>query len=54
MRFDVPVVGPHTIEACAKAGVGGIAIEANMTLLLEKDKVAELCAKHGIGIHAVV
>lgn len=53
MRFDVPVVGPHTIEACAKAGVGGIAIEANMTLLLEKDKVAELCAKHGIGIHAV-
>lgn len=53
MRFDVPVIGPHTIETCAKAGIAGIAIEAGMTLLLEKDKVAELCAKHGVGIHAV-
>lgn len=53
MRFDVPVIGPHTVETCAKAGVGGIAIEAGMTLLLEKDKVAELCHKHGIGIHAI-
>lgn len=52
-RFDVPVVGPQTIETCAAAGVGGIAIEAGKTLLLEKDRVAELCAKHGIGIHAV-
>jgi DUF1009 family protein len=33
--------------------VGGIAIEAGKTLLLEKERVAELCAKHGIGIHAV-
>jgi DUF1009 family protein len=36
------------------AGVKGIAIEAGRTLLLEKDKVAELCAKHQIGIHAIV
>lgn len=53
MRFDVPVIGPHTVEHCAKAGVSGIAIEAKMTLLLEKEKVAELCGKHGVGIHAV-
>jgi DUF1009 family protein len=53
MRFDVPVIGPHTIETCAKAGVAGIAIEAGMTLLLEKEKVAVLCAKHGVGVHAV-
>ena len=52
-RFDVPVIGPQTIETCAAAGVGGIAIEAGKTLLLEKERVAELCAKHGIGIHAV-
>lgn len=52
-RFDVPVIGPQTIEACAAAGVGGIAIEAGRTLLLEKDRVAELCAKLGVGIHAV-
>lgn len=53
-RFDVPVIGPQTIEKCAAAGVSGITIEASKTLLLEKDKVAELCKQHQIGIHAVV
>ena len=52
-RFDVPVIGPQTIETCAAAGVASIAIEAGRTLLLEKQRVAELCVKHGIGIHAV-
>jgi DUF1009 family protein len=52
-RFDVPVIGPQTIETCAAAGVGGIAIEAGKTLLLEKARVTELCDKLGIGIHAV-
>ncbi len=53
LRFDVPVIGPQTVETCAAAGVGGIAIEAGMTMLLEKDKVAALCNQHGIGIHAL-
>ncbi len=53
MRFDVPVVGPQTIETCFAAGVSGIAIEAHKTLVLEKERVAELCDQHQIGIHAV-
>lgn len=53
MRFDVPVIGPQTIEVCAEAGVQSIAIEAGRTLLLEKDKVEALCKEHGIGVHAV-
>jgi DUF1009 family protein len=53
MRFDVPVVGPLTVETCAKSGVSGIAIEAGMTLLLEREEVARLCDQYGIGIHAV-
>jgi len=53
MRFDVPVIGPQTIEVCAEAGVHSIAIEAGKTLLLEKDKVEALCQQHGIGVHAV-
>ncbi len=52
-RFDVPVIGPLTIETCAAAGVSGIAIEAGKTLLLEKDRVVALCEQHHIGIHAV-
>jgi DUF1009 family protein len=53
MRFDVPVVGPQTIETCAAAGVRAITIEAGKTLLLEKDTVAELCDRHKIGIRAM-
>jgi len=53
MRFDVPVVGPQTIETCAAAGVCAITIEAGKTLLLEMDRVAELCARHKIGIRAM-
>ena len=52
-RFDVPVIGPQTIENCAQAGVAAIAIEAGKTLLLEKETVARLCEQHHIGIHAV-
>ena len=52
-RFDVPVIGPQTIETCAAAGVSAIAIEARKTLLLEKSAIKELCDKHQIGIHAV-
>ena len=53
-RFDVPVVGPQTITTCAAAGVSGITIEAGKTLLLEKIVVADLCAHHRIGVHALI
>lgn len=52
-RFDVPVIGSRTIETCAAAGVAGIAIEAGRTIVLEREEVARLCAKHGIGVHAI-
>lgn len=52
-RFDVPVVGPQTIETCAEAGVGAIAVEARRTLLIERDEVERLCVAKGIGLHAV-
>ena len=52
-RFDVPVIGPQTVESCAEAGILAIGIEAGKTLLLEKDKVLKLCARHKISIHAL-
>ena len=52
-RFDVPVVGPQTIETCAASGVRGIAIEANRTLLLDKEEIVRLCNEHGISLHAL-
>lgn len=52
-RFDVPVIGPLTIETCAEAGIIAIGIEAGKTLLLEKEKVTTLCNQHKICVHAL-
>ncbi|MFK7851924.1 MAG: LpxI family protein [Akkermansiaceae bacterium] len=52
-RFDVPVVGPQTVESCAEAGVIAIGIEAGKTLLLEKEEITRLCTRHKICIHAI-
>ena len=53
LRFDVPVVGPHTIESCQEAGVSAVVIEAHKTLVLGREEVQRLCEKHKISLHAV-
>ncbi len=45
MRFDVPCVGPRTLETCAAAGVNVLALEAGRTLVLEQDEVEALARK---------
>lgn len=52
LRFDVPVVGPATIETAAAAGVNAIVIEAGKTLLLGKEEVMKLCGDKGVTIFA--
>ena len=52
-RFDVPVIGPGTIKACAESGIVAIGIEAGKTLLLEQEEVTALCNRHKIAIHAL-
>ena len=51
-RFDVPVVGPATIEAAAEAKVNAIIIEAHCTLLLGKEDVVRLCQEKKVSIAA--
>jgi DUF1009 family protein len=53
LRFDVPVVGPKTVEIAAESGIAAIVIEAGRTLLLERDEVDQLCREHGIALHAM-
>ena len=53
LRFDVPVVGPRTLEVAAEARLSAIAVEAGKTLLLEKEKIAELAEKHRISVLAL-
>ncbi len=39
MRFDVPVIGTRTIESCAAGRIAVLAVEAGVTLVLDKDAV---------------
>lgn len=52
-RFDVPVVGPQTIETAGASGVLVLAVEAGKTLLLDKAETARLCEKLGVTLVAV-
>ena len=53
LRFDVPVVGPHTIRASQEAGVSAVIIEAGQTLLLGMEEMKGLCEQHRISLHAM-
>jgi DUF1009 family protein len=35
LRFDLPTIGPRTVEGAARAGLAGIAVAAGNTLLAE-------------------
>lgn len=50
MRFDVPTIGPETIERLAATGGKAVIVEAGKTLLLERDRTIELANRHGIAI----
>jgi DUF1009 family protein len=39
MRFDVPVVGMHTIETMVRAGASCLALDAKKCLILDREKV---------------
>ena len=51
-RFDVPVVGPRTIETAAASGIAVIAIEAGRTLMLGIDEIKALCQTRRICLYA--
>jgi UDP-2,3-diacylglucosamine hydrolase len=42
MRFDVPVIGVETMRVAAEAKLRVIAVEAEKTLLLERDAIVDL------------
>ncbi|SDD81506.1 LpxI family protein [Sporomusa acidovorans] len=49
-RFDVPSVGPDTLQTMIAAGAAALVIEAGKTLLVDKKQVIELADQHGIAI----
>ncbi len=51
-RFDVPVVGPSTIETAAETGISAIVVEAGCTLLLGKEDIFRLCKERKVSLVA--
>ncbi|HEY1544945.1 MAG TPA: UDP-2,3-diacylglucosamine diphosphatase LpxI [Xanthobacteraceae bacterium] len=47
-RFDLPSVGPQTVEGVARAGLAGLAIVAGATVVAEADRVVRLADEHGL------
>ena len=50
MRFDVPAVGPRTVETMAANGARTLAVEAGRAILLEAENVAKLATHHQITV----
>lgn len=50
LRFDVPAIGPSTIETMMEVNAATLALEAGKTLLLDKEVVLEKANQAGISI----
>ena len=53
MRFDVPCLGPQTLETCARCGVTVLAFESGRSLLLEQDVCTSLAERNKLAITTV-
>jgi len=53
MRFDVPTVGPETIETMHEAHADVLALEASKTIVLERERCVEMANHWGIAIVAL-
>ena len=53
LRFDIPCLGPQTLETCATARIAALAFEAGRSLLLEQETCERLAREHKIAIATV-
>ncbi|MDE2179224.1 MAG: UDP-2,3-diacylglucosamine diphosphatase LpxI [candidate division NC10 bacterium] len=52
MRFDLPVIGPETLVALEDAGATALALDADHTLMLDREKVVATANRLGLAIVA--
>jgi DUF1009 family protein len=50
MRFDVPTIGPNTIENLKAAKAAGIVVEAGKTLIVEKEETLARANRYRIAV----
>jgi UDP-2,3-diacylglucosamine hydrolase len=53
MRFDVPTVGPWTLETMIAAGGRVLAVEAGRTILIDEPEAVELANRNGVAIVSI-
>ncbi|MDI6773818.1 MAG: UDP-2,3-diacylglucosamine diphosphatase LpxI [Verrucomicrobiota bacterium] len=53
MRFDIPVIGLHTVKILKKAKAAVLAIQAGRAIILEREKVVAEADQIGVAIVAV-
>jgi hypothetical protein len=47
-RFDLPSIGPQTIDGVMRAGLAGVAVLAGETIIAEPAQVAEAADRAGL------
>jgi hypothetical protein len=52
-RFDLPAIGPATVEAVARAGLAGLAAVAGAAIVAEPQRVARLAEERGVFVVGV-
>ena len=52
-RVDLPTAGPETVNNAIRAGFQGLALEANNSLLLDKDRVIKIAEKNSFFVIGV-
>lgn len=53
MRFDVPTIGPDTVDVIVRAGGSVLAIEAQRTLILDREEVVERANRSGLAVISI-
>jgi UDP-2,3-diacylglucosamine hydrolase len=51
LRFDLPAIGPRTVELAAEAGLAGVAVAAGGVLLAEQQELVEKADRLGLFLY---
>ena len=52
-RFDLPTIGPKTIDGVARAGLAGVAVVAGLTIIAEADRLKADAERAGIFVYGL-
>jgi len=51
LRFDVPAFGPDTLETMHASGCRTLAIDAGITLMIERHRIADMAKRYRISVY---